>query len=176
MGRRHMTTKARTGSGGRYASSAALRRTASGVSHLTSLTLPGVHPHLPPLHLLTSSTPRCPPSHDRRRPTRLFLPPSLPLCRVQAAVGGLLSALVPRAKLVPAVRPEDMSQDPAVVAAYVNDPLNTQGNVRARTGNEMLRGFAEVRRWAGVRVGCGVQGAEQAGRAARVGLAKGGRM
>ncbi|KAG2444677.1 hypothetical protein HXX76_001421 [Chlamydomonas incerta] len=67
-----------------------------------------------------------------------------PMLRVQAAVGGLMSALIPHAKLVPAVRPEDMSQDPAVVASYLNDPLNTQGNVRTRTGNEMLRGFAEV--------------------------------
>ena len=32
-----------------------------------------------------------------------------PMLRVQAAVGGLLAAVVPRARIVPAVRPEDMS-------------------------------------------------------------------
>jgi hypothetical protein len=35
-------------------------------------------------------------------------------------VGGLLAALVPAARLVPAVRPEDMSQDPQVVQDYLS--------------------------------------------------------
>eukprot|EP00951_Prasinocladus_malaysianus_P009126 scaffold66564_cov53-Prasinocladus_malaysianus.AAC.1 len=35
--------------------------------------------------------------------------------RLQASVAGVLAWAVPRSKLVPAVRPEDMSQDPAVV-------------------------------------------------------------
>ncbi|EFJ43481.1 hypothetical protein VOLCADRAFT_45539, partial [Volvox carteri f. nagariensis] len=67
-----------------------------------------------------------------------------PVLRVQAAVGSLLSLLIPRARVVPAVRPEDLSPDPVLVAEYVNDPLNTVGPVRARTANELLRGFAEV--------------------------------
>jgi len=33
---------------------------------------------------------------------------------VQAAVGDLLQRMMPRARIVPAVRPQDMSQDPAV--------------------------------------------------------------
>lgn len=37
------------------------------------------------------------------------------LCRLQAPLGGLLGRLVPRARLVPAVSPEDMSPDPKVV-------------------------------------------------------------
>ncbi|GFR39898.1 hypothetical protein Agub_g403 [Astrephomene gubernaculifera] len=69
-----------------------------------------------------------------------------PVLRVQAMVGGLLATLVPRARLVPAVRPEDMSQDPRVVADYVADPLNTVGPVRTRTGHELLRGVSELRR------------------------------
>lgn len=44
--------------------------------------------------------------------------------RLQAAVGSLLALLIPRAPLVPAVRPEDMSVDPAAVRAYLEDPLN----------------------------------------------------
>ena len=41
------------------------------------------------------------------------------LCRLQAQVGSLLAALVPAARMVPAVRPEDMSQDPEVVRDYI---------------------------------------------------------
>ncbi|KAG2448537.1 hypothetical protein HYH02_006428 [Chlamydomonas schloesseri] len=64
-----------------------------------------------------------------------------PVLRFQAAVGNVLAAMVPRAHLVPAVRPEDMSQDPAVVQAYLDDPLIPKGNVKAQTGNECLKGF-----------------------------------
>ncbi|GLC39425.1 hypothetical protein PLESTB_001347700 [Pleodorina starrii] len=71
-----------------------------------------------------------------------------PVLRAQAAVGSLLSLLIPRARVVPAVRPEDLSSDPALVAEYMADPLNTVGPVRARTANEMLRGFGEMRRHA----------------------------
>ena len=45
---------------------------------------------------------------------------SLPLHRVQAKMGGLMAALVPKARIVPAVRPEDMSQDPEVVKDYLS--------------------------------------------------------
>lgn len=64
-----------------------------------------------------------------------------PLLRIQAPLGGLLAALVPRARIVPAVDPSMLSPDPACVAAYVADPLNFVGPVRARTGNELLKGF-----------------------------------
>lgn len=33
-------------------------------------------------------------------------------------MGGLLASLVPRSRIVPAVKPEDMSQDPAVVGFF----------------------------------------------------------
>lgn len=64
-----------------------------------------------------------------------------PLLRVQAAFGSLLAALVPRARIVPAVRVEDLSEDEAVREAYLNDPLTFVGNVRARTANEILAGM-----------------------------------
>eukprot|EP00887_Chlorella_sp_A99_P002468 scaffold10.g2468.t1 len=68
--------------------------------------------------------------------------------KLQAAVGNLLAALVPRARIVPAVRPEDMNPDPACVQEYVTDPLNTVGNVCARTANETLKTMVRVRkRW-----------------------------
>ncbi|KAA6420475.1 MAG: alpha beta hydrolase, partial [Trebouxia sp. A1-2] len=64
--------------------------------------------------------------------------------RLQAPLGGLFASLVPRARLVPAVKPEDMSPDPKVVQDYVNDKLNFIGPVRARTGNEILKGFRSL--------------------------------
>lgn len=51
--------------------------------------------------------------------------PCMSLCRLQAPLGGLLGRLVPRARLVPAVNPEDMSPDPKVVWLWdVLLPLN----------------------------------------------------
>ena len=55
--------------------------------------------------------------------------------------GGLLARLAPRARLVPGVPIDCLSPDPALVAAYVADPLNLPGNVRARTANETLKAF-----------------------------------
>ncbi len=37
------------------------------------------------------------------------------LCRLQAPLGGLFAMVIPRARIVPAVKPEDMSPDPKVV-------------------------------------------------------------
>jgi len=67
-----------------------------------------------------------------------------PILRIQAKLGGLLAAVVPRKRIVPAVRPQDMSQDPAVVKDYLEDPLVTHGNVCARTGNELLNAFRKL--------------------------------
>lgn len=64
-----------------------------------------------------------------------------PVLRVQAAVGSLLAALVPRARIVPATDPVNMNRDPARVKEYVEDPLNTVGPVAVRTANESLRAF-----------------------------------
>ncbi len=63
-----------------------------------------------------------------RPPTANCLPPSP---RVQAVMGNLLALLVPRAKLVPAVRPEDMSQDPDAVSACA--PSAGTGDTRAES-------------------------------------------
>ena len=35
--------------------------------------------------------------------------------RVQAKLGNVLATLIPRVRCVPAINPDDMSQDPAVV-------------------------------------------------------------
>lgn len=71
-----------------------------------------------------------------------------PVLKIQAALGGVLAAVVPKARIVPAVDPKDMNPDPACVQAYINDPLNTVGNLAARTANEGLKGMRWLRpRW-----------------------------
>lgn len=68
--------------------------------------------------------------------------------KIQAALGGLLAAVVPRARIVPAVDPKDMNPDPKCVEQYCADPLNTVGNLPARTGNECLKAMRWLRaRW-----------------------------
>ena len=67
-----------------------------------------------------------------------------PVLRMQAAVGNLLSALVPKARIVPATQPEKMNKDPEKVKEYVEDPLNDVGSVAARTANETLKAFREL--------------------------------
>ena len=64
-----------------------------------------------------------------------------PILRAQAPIGGLLARLAPRARLVPGVPIDCLSPDPALVAAYVADPLTLPGNVRTRTANETLKAF-----------------------------------
>lgn len=68
-----------------------------------------------------------------------------PVLKVQAALGGLLSAVVPKARIVPAVDPKFLNKDSQKVAEYVNDPLNSPGNLPARVGNEALKGFKWLR-------------------------------
>lgn len=64
-----------------------------------------------------------------RRPSRTGQPPaprpSPARPRIQAALGGLLAAVVPRARIVPAVDPKDMNPDASRVQSYLSDPLNT---------------------------------------------------
>ncbi|GAX72847.1 hypothetical protein CEUSTIGMA_g302.t1 [Chlamydomonas eustigma] len=62
----------------------------------------------------------------------------------QASIGDCLAGMCPYAKMVPAVRPQDMCEDPAVVEEYLKDPMIYQGNVKANTGNEILNGFKKT--------------------------------
>lgn len=61
--------------------------------------------------------------------------------RAQAPIGNLMASILPKLRAVPAVRPEDLSQDPAVVQAYLQDSLVTKGDVCFRTANELLKAF-----------------------------------
>lgn len=47
----------------------------------------------------------------------VLIPHRAYLCRVQAPIGGLLAAVLPRAQIVPAVPLENISNDPEVVSA-----------------------------------------------------------
>jgi alpha-beta hydrolase superfamily lysophospholipase len=52
--------------------------------------------------------------------------------RIQEALGPLLSALVPRTRLVDAALPENLSVDPVAVHNYVSDPLNIKQKIAIR--------------------------------------------
>ena len=67
------------------------------------------------------------------------------ILRAQAAMGALLAKSAPRARLVPAVRLEDMSDDAATLDSYATDPYVQLGPVRCRTAYEILRGFRALR-------------------------------
>lgn len=67
-----------------------------------------------------------------------------PILKVQAAIGNLLAAVVPKARIVPATDPKFMNRDPAKVKEYIEDPLNTVGSVAARTANESLKAFRQL--------------------------------
>ena len=54
--------------------------------------------------------------------------------KVQNIFAGVLNALTPNARIVPAVRHEDMSRDAREIEAYQNDPLCTTGNLRVSVG------------------------------------------
>eukprot|EP00892_Ulva_mutabilis_P006370 jgi/Ulvmu1/4104/UM019_0083.1 len=57
--------------------------------------------------------------------------------RVQSLLGGPLEAIAPWARIVEAVRVEDMSEDPQVRQDYVDDPLNYVGPVRVKTARKI---------------------------------------
>jgi alpha-beta hydrolase superfamily lysophospholipase len=66
----------------------------------------------------------------------------------------LVSAFAPRAGMI-ALDANAVSRDPAVVAAYVADPLVYRGKVPARTAHEMFRAIRSYpRRVGGLRVPC----------------------
>jgi alpha-beta hydrolase superfamily lysophospholipase len=59
-------------------------------------------------------------------------------------VGRVLSVLFPRVGLVPPVDAEGVSRDPAVVKAYLDDPLVCRGKITARLGAEILGAMERV--------------------------------
>ena len=64
-------------------------------------------------------------------------------------VGRVLSVLFPSVGIVDRGPMDDICRDPAVVAAYVADPLVYQGKITARLGAEMLGAMEHLRKEAG---------------------------
>jgi acylglycerol lipase len=64
-----------------------------------------------------------------------------PILKIQASIGDCLAKCIPFGKIVPAVRPEDMNTDAELVKAYKEDKMIYQGNVKANSGNEILKGM-----------------------------------
>jgi alpha-beta hydrolase superfamily lysophospholipase len=58
-------------------------------------------------------------------------------------VGKMLSIIIPKAGLIQ-LDAEGVSRDPAVINAYVNDPLVCTGKVTARLGSELLKTMQRV--------------------------------
>ncbi|KAL3806519.1 hypothetical protein ACHAXA_002561 [Cyclostephanos tholiformis] len=65
--------------------------------------------------------------------------------RVQKLVSPAIDRLLPRAKIVDAVRPVDLSRNPNAVRSYVEDPLVLKGRLVARTAIGIDRAFDVVR-------------------------------
>eukprot|EP00887_Chlorella_sp_A99_P003059 scaffold9.g3059.t1 len=70
------------------------------------------------------------------------------LVRVQVALASLIAACFPSARIVAAVREEDMTPDPECIKEYRADPLITLGNVAACTSIQILKAMRRLkRRW-----------------------------
>jgi len=65
--------------------------------------------------------------------------------KVQKAFAPMIDKLMPKARIVDAVRPEDMSRNPEAVKAYINDPLCMKGKLVAHTAIEMSKTFQIVK-------------------------------
>mmetsp|Transcript_24714 Transcript_24714/g.36233 ORF Transcript_24714/g.36233 Transcript_24714/m.36233 type:complete len:308 (-) Transcript_24714:297-1220(-) len=64
--------------------------------------------------------------------------------KIQKALSSLLYLLVPRVRMVPAVRLEDLSKDLNAVKQYAEDPLNVVGNLRVNVGYHTLKGMEKL--------------------------------
>lgn len=73
----------------------------------------------------------------------LGIPPSLSLT-IQEAVAGMLVHVAPRLKALKVVDPKGLNADPALVRAYVDDPLNTVQPLSLKTAVSLRRGMREV--------------------------------
>lgn len=64
-----------------------------------------------------------------------------PILHVQKMFAPAIDTLLPKGKIVDAVRPEDMSRNPDAVQAYIDDPLIPKGKIIARTAIQVDRTF-----------------------------------
>mmetsp|Transcript_14042 Transcript_14042/g.30500 ORF Transcript_14042/g.30500 Transcript_14042/m.30500 type:complete len:377 (+) Transcript_14042:95-1225(+) len=69
--------------------------------------------------------------------------------KVQDFFGAFLQKVAPKAQLVDAVRPEDLSRDPEEVEKYRNDPLVHHGNLMVNTALCIKSGFESMEKLRG---------------------------
>lgn len=62
-----------------------------------------------------------------------------PLLRIQALVARPMSALLPKLRAVPAVKPDRLCRDPAYIEDYDNDPLTVSDHMTLRMGEQSMR-------------------------------------
>ena len=67
-----------------------------------------------------------------------------PLLRVQAFLGNILAATIPKSRIVPKVETKNLNKDPEKVREYEKDQLVYSGPLPARSGNEMVRGCKQL--------------------------------
>lgn len=63
---------------------------------------------------------------------------------IQEFLSPLLVAVMPLAKMVAVVKPEDMSSDPKEVERFDKDPLNTMGNLRIRLAAQVGQAMKDM--------------------------------
>lgn len=61
--------------------------------------------------------------------------------RVQAALGKIFSAAIPRTRIVPKIVAAHMNKDPEKVKEYEDDELNYIGPLPVRTAEQTMKGF-----------------------------------
>ena len=65
--------------------------------------------------------------------------------KIQKFFGPIIDALIPKAKIVDAVDPKDLSRNTEAVQAYIDDPLCPGGKIVARTAIGMDKAFDVVK-------------------------------
>jgi len=78
------------------------------------------------------SAPACGVEMDFEKKAQLFFSP-------------VIDSICPKAKLVDAVRPEDLTRSQEELKAYIADPLNSKGRLSARTGIRISGAFGKLR-------------------------------
>ena len=65
--------------------------------------------------------------------------------KVQKAFAPMIDRFIPKAKIVDAVRPKDLSRNKKAVQAYINDPLIYHGKLIAHTAIQLDKSFDIVK-------------------------------
>ena len=67
-----------------------------------------------------------------------------PILRLQQCFLSLLLKMASHSRIVPAVRPCDLSKDPKVVEEYMTDPMNVTGNLKVQTVATIMKAMEDM--------------------------------